>query len=40
LTGLGCFMDPTCDQADALNYSEASYGGFLAVKSDDHALWR
>lgn len=43
LTDLGCFMDQSCDQTDALNYSEAIYGTELihvTVKSENHAQWR
>ncbi|NOY28452.1 MAG: hypothetical protein GXP62_21555, partial [Oligoflexia bacterium] len=39
LSDLGCFMDHTCDQTEALNYSEASYPG-ISVKSENHAQWR
>lgn len=40
LTDVDCFMDGTCVQVDALNYSEASYAGVLNVKSENRAQWR
>lgn len=40
IEGPDCFFDETCDIAEALNYSEASYAGVLNVKSENHAQWR
>lgn len=40
LTDLDCFMAGSCETVEALNYSEAKYGGVLNVKSENRAMWR